>query len=64
MQALSEEDRRLWMEAMDGREPVLYPRDRKFVSLSDLISFTIREFHMLGTAVHQINCILILNAYS
>lgn len=22
MQALSEEDRRLWMEAMDGREPV------------------------------------------
>uniref|UniRef100_A0A8C1V3G3 Rho GTPase-activating protein 26 n=1 Tax=Cyprinus carpio TaxID=7962 RepID=A0A8C1V3G3_CYPCA len=47
MQALSEEDRRLWMEAMDGREPVLYPRDRKFVSLSDLISFTIREFHML-----------------
>uniref|UniRef100_A0A8C1V665 Rho GTPase-activating protein 26 n=1 Tax=Cyprinus carpio TaxID=7962 RepID=A0A8C1V665_CYPCA len=49
MQALSEEDRRLWMEAMDGREPVLYPRDRKFVSLSDLISFTIREFHMLET---------------
>ena len=24
MQALSEEDRRLWMEAMDGREPVRY----------------------------------------
>lgn len=24
MQALSEEDRRLWMEAMDGREPVGY----------------------------------------
>lgn len=22
MQALSEEERRLWMEAMDGREPV------------------------------------------
>lgn len=22
MQAISEEDRRLWMEAMDGREPV------------------------------------------
>lgn len=22
MQAMSEEDRRLWMEAMDGREPV------------------------------------------
>uniref|UniRef100_A0A671PDD9 Rho GTPase-activating protein 26-like n=1 Tax=Sinocyclocheilus anshuiensis TaxID=1608454 RepID=A0A671PDD9_9TELE len=32
MQAQSEEDRRLWMEAMDGREPVLYLRDRKFVS--------------------------------
>uniref|UniRef100_A0A673LY84 Rho GTPase-activating protein 26 n=1 Tax=Sinocyclocheilus rhinocerous TaxID=307959 RepID=A0A673LY84_9TELE len=32
MQALSEEDRRLWMEAMDGREPVLYLRHRKFVS--------------------------------
>uniref|UniRef100_A0A671PB63 Rho GTPase-activating protein 26-like n=1 Tax=Sinocyclocheilus anshuiensis TaxID=1608454 RepID=A0A671PB63_9TELE len=47
MQAQSEEDRRLWMEAMDGREPVLYLRDRKFVSLSDLISFTIRDFYML-----------------
>uniref|UniRef100_A0A673HJ54 Rho GTPase-activating protein 26 n=1 Tax=Sinocyclocheilus rhinocerous TaxID=307959 RepID=A0A673HJ54_9TELE len=49
MQAQSEEDRRLWMEAMDGREPVLYLRDRKFVSLSDLISFTIRDFYMLET---------------
>uniref|UniRef100_A0A8K9X4B9 Rho GTPase-activating protein 26 n=1 Tax=Oncorhynchus mykiss TaxID=8022 RepID=A0A8K9X4B9_ONCMY len=27
MQALSEEDRRLWMEAMDGREPVLVQLD-------------------------------------
>uniref|UniRef100_A0A3B4EJP1 Rho GTPase-activating protein 26 n=1 Tax=Pygocentrus nattereri TaxID=42514 RepID=A0A3B4EJP1_PYGNA len=27
MQALSEEDRRLWMEAMDGREPVLAQLD-------------------------------------
>uniref|UniRef100_A0A8C1YLG1 Rho GTPase-activating protein 26 n=1 Tax=Cyprinus carpio TaxID=7962 RepID=A0A8C1YLG1_CYPCA len=31
MQALSEEDRRLWMEAMDGREPVLYLRHQKFL---------------------------------
>lgn len=64
MQALSEEDRRLWMEAMDGREPVLYLRHRKFVSLSNLIMFILRAFHMLGTAVHQIKCIRILNAYS
>uniref|UniRef100_A0A672R5V2 Rho GTPase-activating protein 26 n=1 Tax=Sinocyclocheilus grahami TaxID=75366 RepID=A0A672R5V2_SINGR len=40
MQALSEEDRRLWMEAMDGREPVLYLRHRKFVSLSNMIGGT------------------------
>jgi len=54
MQALSEEDRRLWMEAMDGREPVLYLRDHKFVSLSNLIGLILRVFHMPGTAVHQI----------
>ncbi len=24
LQALSEEDRRLWLDAMDGREPVIY----------------------------------------
>lgn len=29
MQALSEEDRRLWMEAMDGREPVSSSFGRK-----------------------------------
>uniref|UniRef100_A0A7N6BXI4 Rho GTPase-activating protein 26 n=1 Tax=Anabas testudineus TaxID=64144 RepID=A0A7N6BXI4_ANATE len=31
MQALSEEDRRLWMEAMDGREPVGYHGYRFFL---------------------------------
>lgn len=40
MQALSEEDRRLWMEAMDGREPVcrsftfLFNRIATFLYLS------------------------------
>lgn len=32
MQAISEEDRRLWMEAMDGREPVgchIYKKKKK-----------------------------------
>lgn len=29
MQALSEEDRRLWMEAMDGREPVSRNTNKK-----------------------------------
>uniref|UniRef100_A0A8C2K6B7 Rho GTPase activating protein 26 n=1 Tax=Cyprinus carpio TaxID=7962 RepID=A0A8C2K6B7_CYPCA len=51
MQALSEEDRRLWMEAMDGREPVLYLRHQKFLLHSNMIGFILRAFHMLGTAV-------------
>uniref|UniRef100_A0A8C2K1K8 Rho GTPase-activating protein 26 n=1 Tax=Cyprinus carpio TaxID=7962 RepID=A0A8C2K1K8_CYPCA len=47
MQALSEEDRRLWMEAMDGREPVLYLRHQKFLLHSNMIGFILRAFHML-----------------
>uniref|UniRef100_A0A8C2K8P5 Rho GTPase activating protein 26 n=1 Tax=Cyprinus carpio TaxID=7962 RepID=A0A8C2K8P5_CYPCA len=42
MQALSEEDRRLWMEAMDGREPVLYLRHQKFLLHSNMIGFILR----------------------
>uniref|UniRef100_A0A8C1SZQ2 Rho GTPase-activating protein 26 n=1 Tax=Cyprinus carpio TaxID=7962 RepID=A0A8C1SZQ2_CYPCA len=40
MQALSEEDRRLWMEAMDGREPALF---HNLVSLAqlDVIGFNV-----------------------
>uniref|UniRef100_A0A8C2K8Q6 Rho GTPase-activating protein 26 n=1 Tax=Cyprinus carpio TaxID=7962 RepID=A0A8C2K8Q6_CYPCA len=49
MQALSEEDRRLWMEAMDGREPVLYLRHQKFLLHSNMIGFILRAFHMLET---------------
>uniref|UniRef100_A0A673AXV4 Rho GTPase-activating protein 26 n=1 Tax=Sphaeramia orbicularis TaxID=375764 RepID=A0A673AXV4_9TELE len=35
MQALSEEDRRLWMEAMDGREPVGY-HGNQFVHMREI----------------------------
>uniref|UniRef100_A0A8D0ATX0 Rho GTPase-activating protein 26 n=1 Tax=Sander lucioperca TaxID=283035 RepID=A0A8D0ATX0_SANLU len=38
MQALSEEDRRLWMEAMDGREPVGYQ-----VAQLDVIGFNVMK---------------------
>uniref|UniRef100_A0A665UKH0 Rho GTPase-activating protein 26 n=1 Tax=Echeneis naucrates TaxID=173247 RepID=A0A665UKH0_ECHNA len=38
MQALSEEDRRLWMEAMDGREPVGY-----HVAQLDVIGFNVMK---------------------
>uniref|UniRef100_A0A3B5A6S6 Rho GTPase-activating protein 26 n=1 Tax=Stegastes partitus TaxID=144197 RepID=A0A3B5A6S6_9TELE len=38
MQALSEEDRRLWMEAMDGREPVGY-----HVAHLDVIGFNVMK---------------------
>ncbi|GAA6068132.1 rho GTPase-activating protein 26, partial [Tachysurus ichikawai] len=44
MQALSEEDRKLWMEAMDGREPV-YNRNRdsqnEAMAQLDVIGFNI-----------------------
>uniref|UniRef100_A0AAY5KXR9 Rho GTPase-activating protein 26 n=1 Tax=Esox lucius TaxID=8010 RepID=A0AAY5KXR9_ESOLU len=39
MQALSEEDRRLWMEAMDGREPV-YNLNRETAQL-DVVGFNV-----------------------
>uniref|UniRef100_I3JP56 Rho GTPase-activating protein 26 n=1 Tax=Oreochromis niloticus TaxID=8128 RepID=I3JP56_ORENI len=49
MQALSEEDRRLWMEAMDGREPVGFGSD-SFLSLPspsvaqlDVIGFNVMK---------------------
>ncbi|KTF74171.1 hypothetical protein cypCar_00038210, partial [Cyprinus carpio] len=40
MQALSEEDRRLWMEAMDGREPV-YTLNRDSQNEANVIGFNI-----------------------
>uniref|UniRef100_A0A8C2J7K2 Rho GTPase-activating protein 26 n=1 Tax=Cyprinus carpio TaxID=7962 RepID=A0A8C2J7K2_CYPCA len=43
MQALSEEDRRLWMEAMDGREPCLSqkPAGHRRLAQLDVIGFNI-----------------------
>uniref|UniRef100_A0A8C1E7E0 Rho GTPase-activating protein 26 n=1 Tax=Cyprinus carpio carpio TaxID=630221 RepID=A0A8C1E7E0_CYPCA len=43
MQALSEEDRRLWMEAMDGREPCLSqkPAGQRRLAQLDVIGFNI-----------------------
>uniref|UniRef100_A0A665UKA6 Rho GTPase-activating protein 26 n=1 Tax=Echeneis naucrates TaxID=173247 RepID=A0A665UKA6_ECHNA len=51
MQALSEEDRRLWMEAMDGREPVGYhgyrfalilePREKWFILVASRKKITL-----------------------
>ncbi|KAG7220069.1 hypothetical protein INR49_008963 [Caranx melampygus] len=40
MQALSEEDRRLWMEAMDGREPVGY---HGYVAQLDVVGFNVMK---------------------
>lgn len=48
MQALSEEDRRLWMEAMDGREPVGYHGYHTFTVL-----FLFKE-------LYEMNCSLVL----
>uniref|UniRef100_A0A667XR52 Rho GTPase activating protein 26 n=1 Tax=Myripristis murdjan TaxID=586833 RepID=A0A667XR52_9TELE len=41
MQALSEEDRRLWMEAMDGREPVGYHGYLPDLAQLDVIGFNV-----------------------
>uniref|UniRef100_A0A7N6AE30 Rho-type GTPase-activating protein 26 n=1 Tax=Anabas testudineus TaxID=64144 RepID=A0A7N6AE30_ANATE len=45
MQALSEEDRRLWMEAMDGREPVGYHGYRFFLckTFLDVTGFNVMK---------------------
>uniref|UniRef100_A0A8C4EDQ6 Rho GTPase-activating protein 26 n=1 Tax=Dicentrarchus labrax TaxID=13489 RepID=A0A8C4EDQ6_DICLA len=50
MQALSEEDRRLWMEAMDGREPVGY-----HVAQLDVIGFNVMKKFIYAVDTRGIN---------
>uniref|UniRef100_A0A3B4V980 Rho GTPase-activating protein 26 n=1 Tax=Seriola dumerili TaxID=41447 RepID=A0A3B4V980_SERDU len=50
MQALSEEDRRLWMEAMDGREPVGY-----HVAQLDVIGFNVMKKFIYAVETRGIN---------
>uniref|UniRef100_A0A8C6SES0 Rho GTPase activating protein 26 n=1 Tax=Neogobius melanostomus TaxID=47308 RepID=A0A8C6SES0_9GOBI len=51
MQALSEEDRRLWMEAMDGREPVRYHDD----TFLDVIGFNVMKKFIYAVETRGIN---------
>uniref|UniRef100_A0A8C3RG44 Rho GTPase-activating protein 26 n=1 Tax=Cyanoderma ruficeps TaxID=181631 RepID=A0A8C3RG44_9PASS len=56
MQALSEEDRRLWMEAMDGREPVstnfaAQPRSLPFPAAAQLDSI---GFSIIKKCIHAV----------
>ncbi|XP_062309316.1 rho GTPase-activating protein 26-like isoform X2 [Osmerus eperlanus] len=58
MQALSEEDRRLWMEAMDGREPVYnLNRDSQTESLAqlDVIGFNVVKKFIYAVETRGIN---------
>ncbi|XP_046907779.1 LOW QUALITY PROTEIN: rho GTPase-activating protein 26-like [Hypomesus transpacificus] len=58
MQALSEEDRRLWMEAMDGREPVYnLNRDSQTEGLAqlDVIGFNVVKKFIYAVETRGIN---------
>ncbi|XP_015204939.1 rho GTPase-activating protein 26 isoform X2 [Lepisosteus oculatus] len=58
MQALSEEDRRLWMEAMDGREPVYnLNKDNQSEGTAqlDIIGFTIMKKFIHAVETRGIN---------
>uniref|UniRef100_A0A3B4WZJ1 Rho GTPase-activating protein 26 n=1 Tax=Seriola lalandi dorsalis TaxID=1841481 RepID=A0A3B4WZJ1_SERLL len=52
MQALSEEDRRLWMEAMDGREPVGY---HGYLAQLDVIGFNVMKKFIYAVETRGIN---------
>uniref|UniRef100_A0A7N6BXR8 Rho GTPase-activating protein 26 n=1 Tax=Anabas testudineus TaxID=64144 RepID=A0A7N6BXR8_ANATE len=51
MQALSEEDRRLWMEAMDGREPVGYHGYRFFL----LVQLDVTGFNVMKKFIYAVD---------
>ncbi|KAA8586729.1 hypothetical protein FQN60_000565 [Etheostoma spectabile] len=58
MQALSEEDRRLWMEAMDGREPVYnLNRDNQAEGMAqlDVIGFNVMKKFIYAVETRGIN---------
>lgn len=44
-QALSEEDRKLWMDVMDGKEPVIEQPDYNFVLC---VSYVVILFYSIG----------------
>uniref|UniRef100_A0A3Q3NHI8 Rho GTPase-activating protein 26 n=1 Tax=Labrus bergylta TaxID=56723 RepID=A0A3Q3NHI8_9LABR len=54
MQALSEEDRRLWMEAMDGREPV-GNQGYGFLAQLDVIGFNVMKKFIYAVDTRGIN---------
>ncbi|XP_037834811.1 rho GTPase-activating protein 26 isoform X2 [Kryptolebias marmoratus] len=58
MQALSEEDRRLWMEAMDGREPVYhFNKDNQAEGMAqlDVIGFNVMKKLIYAVETRGIN---------
>uniref|UniRef100_A0A4W4EJX0 Rho GTPase-activating protein 26 n=1 Tax=Electrophorus electricus TaxID=8005 RepID=A0A4W4EJX0_ELEEL len=54
MQALSEEDRRLWMEAMDGREPVRFKRCCFSSCLCPVAQLDVIGFNVIKKFIHAV----------
>uniref|UniRef100_A0AAY4ET94 Rho GTPase-activating protein 26 n=1 Tax=Denticeps clupeoides TaxID=299321 RepID=A0AAY4ET94_9TELE len=54
MQALSEEDRRLWMEAMDGREPVSFLNFVQKIDTQGLVQLDVTGFNVMKKFIYAV----------